>query len=161
MSDNINLQKIHIGTSGWHYEHWIGTFYPEKLPKKDMLKYYVQFFSTTEINNSFYKLPSQKTFQNWTEQVPVNFIFTVKASRYITHMKKLKDTSEALNRFMYGITPLAKNLGIILFQLPPHWKCNFQRLKQFLDILPPEKKYAFEFRDSDWWNDEIYNLLER
>jgi uncharacterized protein YecE (DUF72 family) len=154
------LQKVHIGTSGWHYKHWIGPFYPENLPKKDMLKYYIKHFSTTEINNSFYKLPEQTTFQNWTEQVPENFIFSVKASRYITHMKKLNNVSEALSRFMQGIKPLENNLGPILFQLPPHWKCNIERLKFFLELLPSGKQYTFEFRNLRWWNDTVYDLLK-
>jgi len=154
------FQKVHIGTSGWHYKQWIGPFYPEKLPKKDMLKYYVQFFSTTEINNSFYKLPDKNTFQNWAEQVPENFTFSVKASRYITHMKKLKNSRESLNRFMEGIKPIGNHLGPILFQLPPRWRCNPQRLSSFLEGLPPGNQYVFEFRDPSWWNETIYNLLK-
>lgn len=156
----MHLPKISIGTSGWHYKHWIGPFYPKKLPTKDMLKYYSKFFSTTEINNSFYKLPDQTVFQNWVEQVPENFTFSVKASRYITHMKKLKDTSEALSLFMNGIKPLKRNQGPILFQLPPHWKCNIERLKSFLELLPSGKHYTFEFRNSSWWNDTVYDLLK-
>jgi len=152
-------RNLYIGTSGWHYKHWIGSFYPEELPKKNMLKYYVQFFSSVEINNSFYKLPDQTTFQNWSEQAPVNFIFSVKASRYITHMKKLKNVSSSLNLFLEAIKPLKNHLGPILFQLPPKWKCNIERLNSFLKILPSEKKYAFEFRDSSWWNDDVYRLL--
>jgi len=153
-------RNAYIGTSGWHYKHWIGPFYPAELPKKDLLKYYVQFFSTTEINNSFYKLPSQNTFQNWAEQVPENFTFSVKANRYITHMKKLKNSKEALNRFMEGIKPIGNHIGPILFQLPPRWRCNPQRLSLFLEGLPPENQYVFEFRDSSWWNEAVYDLLK-
>jgi uncharacterized protein YecE (DUF72 family) len=157
----MDLPKLYIGTSGWHYQHWIGPFYPKNLEKKERLNYYSQYFSTVEINHSFYKLPDQGTFQNWVEQVPGNFTFSVKASRYITHMKKLKDTSEALSRFMNGIKPLKRNQGPILFQLPPHWKCNIERLESFLEILPFEGQYVFEFRDSSWWNNETYKLLKQ
>lgn len=156
----MSQHKINIGTSGWHYVHWIGPFYPEELSKKDMLKYYVQFFSTAEINNSFYKLPAQNTFQNWAETVPEEFTFSVKANRYITHMKKLKNADDALNNFFDGIKPLKSKLGVILFQLPPHWKCNIERLKSFLELLPSGKQYTFEFRNSSWWNDTVYDLLK-
>jgi uncharacterized protein YecE (DUF72 family) len=156
----MDLPKLYIGTSGWHYAHWIGPFYPKNLEKKDMLNHYLQFFSTTEINNTFYKLPDQSSFQNWAEQVPENFTFSVKASRYITHMKKLKNADDALNNFLNGIKPLKNKLGAILFQLPPHWKCNIERLKSFLELLPPEKQYVFEFRNSSWWNDTVYDLLK-
>ena len=156
----MDLTKIYIGTSGWHYGHWLGPFYPKNLEKKEMLNYYLQFFSTTEINNSFYKLPAQNTFQNWAETVPKEFTFSVKANRYITHMKKLKNADDALHNFLDGIKPLKNKLGAILFQLPPNWKCNIERLKAFLELLPSEKQYAFEFRNSNWWNEAVYDLLK-
>jgi len=156
----MDLPKLYIGTSGWHYTHWIGPFYPEDLEKKEMLDYYIQYFSTAEINHSFYRLPDGKTFQKWADHVPTDFIFSVKTSRYITHMKKLRNASEALNRFMKGIKPLSTHLGPVLFQLPPRWKCNTERLESFLEILPPERQYVFEFRDPSWWNDSVYDLLK-
>ncbi len=157
---DLYQKSINIGTSGWHYQHWIGPFYPEDLEKSKMLDYYIQYFSTVEINNSFYRLPEEKTFKNWVDKISGGFIFSVKASRYITHMKKLKNTLEALNRFMSGIKPLENHLGPILFQLPPRWKCNIERLESFLEILPSERRYVFEFRDPSWWNDTVYVLLK-
>jgi uncharacterized protein YecE (DUF72 family) len=152
--------KIHIGTSGWHYKHWKGRFYPEGLKESDQLDYYIQQgFKTVEINNSFYHLPDVKTFQQWQKKVPEGFIFSVKASRYITHMKKLKDSSEALTLFLERAKILRKNLGPILFQLPPGWKINVERLESFLKILPKEYRYAFEFRNATWYNEKVYQLL--
>ncbi|MFW6148246.1 MAG: DUF72 domain-containing protein [Atribacterota bacterium] len=156
-----NMKKnCHIGTSGWHYQHWIGPFYPEDLEKNKMLAYYIRYFSTAEINNSFYRLPSEKVFQNWAKTVPEEFIFSIKASRYITHMKKLKNATEAVNNFMEGIKPIRNHQGPILFQLPPHWRCNPQRLSSFLESLPAGNKYVFEFRDHSWWNEGVYDLLK-
>ena len=156
----MDLPKIYIGTSGWHYSHWIGPFYPENMGKKEMLDYYIQYFSTVEINHSFYRLPDGKIFQKWADHVPTDFIFSIKTSRYITHMKKLGNASEALNRFMKGIKPLSIHLGPILFQLPPRWRCNIERLESFLEILSPKRHYVFEFRDPSWWNDSVYDLLK-
>jgi len=150
---------IHIGTSGWHYVHWKGPFYPKDVKSKDFLSYYTKSFSTAEINNSFYRLPEEKTLVTWRDTVPSDFIFSVKASRYITHMKKLKDPEEGLSRFLNRIDTLGKKLGPILFQLPPKWKCNRERLKSFLKALPKRYKSAFEFRDPSWLIPEVYDLL--
>ena len=154
-----NLERIHIGTSGWNYKHWRGPFYPKDLSQKKWLEFYIKKFHTVEINNSFYQLPEKTTFENWRDTVTEGFIFSVKASRYITHMKKLKEPNEALDRFLNRIEALKDKLGPILFQLPPRWKCNCERLKSFLNMMPDEFRYTFEFRDDSWWNDDVYEAL--
>ncbi len=157
----INYKKIHIGTSGWNYTHWRGTFYPEDLSPNRWLDYYIQHFRTVEINNSFYHLPKRETFENWRKAVPGDFIFAIKASRFITHMKKLKDPQQSITRFFENVTGLGKKMGPILFQLPPRWSFNPQRLREFLEALPNECRYTFEFRDDSWWNDEAYETLNK
>jgi uncharacterized protein YecE (DUF72 family) len=122
---------IHIGTSGWHYDHWRGPFYPEDLTKEDFLKYYKSQFHTVEINNTFYQLPEKKTLEAWRNTVHSGFIFSVKGSRHITHIKKLKDPKKPVSTFLRRIEVLEKNLGPILFQLPPRWRFNPDRLELF------------------------------
>ncbi len=151
--------RIRIGTSGWHYKHWIGPFYPDSIDSGGMLEYYSRTFQTTEINNTFYQLPKKETLDQWRETVSDGFLFSVKASRYITHMKKLKDPASSIERFFTALTPLGDHLGPILFQLPPNWHCNLDRLEQFLETLPDGYRYAFEFRDTSWFNDAVYELL--
>jgi len=152
---------VHIGTSGWHYDHWSGPFYPKDLAKKDFLKYYVKHFHTVEINNSFYQLPKKATLETWRDTVPPGFIFSVKGSRYITHMKKLKDPEQSTSAFLERVQVLKEKLGPILFQLPPRWKFNSERLHTFLEALPEQFKYAFEFRDPSWFNDETLDALSK
>ncbi|WP_276496402.1 DUF72 domain-containing protein [Pontibacter litorisediminis] len=154
-------QHIHIGTSGWHYKHWVGTFYPKELRAKDFTGYYCRFFQTVEINNSFYKLPSADTFASWRRSVPDDFMFAVKASRYLTHMKKLLEPQEPLSRFFSSANALEHKLGPVLFQLPPGWKVNAGRLREFLSFLPPYYKYTFEFRHPSWYTSEILDLLRK
>jgi uncharacterized protein YecE (DUF72 family) len=149
----------HIGTSGWNYGHWKGPFYPDDMRDPDFLEYYKDRFDTVEINNSFYNLPSEKTLVAWKNTVTEDFIFAVKASRYITHMKKLKDPDEPLDNFMKRIEALGTALGPILFQLPPKWNCNTDRLDEFLETLPQGHRYTMEFRDQSWWNDDVYEAL--
>lgn len=150
---------MHIGTSGWHYKHWKGPFYPESMSTKDFLPHYCKHFSTVEINNSFYRLPEEKTFVNWRDSVPDAFLFSVKASRYITHMKKLKNPAESLQRFLSRVEVLGSKLGPILFQLPPRWACNVDRLKEFLKAIPSRFQSAFEFRDTSWFVPPVYEVL--
>jgi len=150
-----------VGTSGWSYEHWQGVFYPEELPADHWLAYYAQRFSSVEINNSFYHLPRKKTLRRWRDAVPDDFVFCAKASRYITHMKKLKDPAKSVSAFFGRISALGDKLGPVLFQLPPNWRFNAQRLSAFLEALSSEFRYAFEFRDHSWLNDETYALLAR
>jgi uncharacterized protein YecE (DUF72 family) len=150
---------IHVGTSGWHYDHWKGSFYPQDMTAARMLSYYAERFRSVEINNTFYSLPAGKTLDNWSGTVPAGFLFAVKASRYITHMKKLKDPREAVQTFFDRVAALGRHLGPVLFQLPPRWRCNPSRLEEFLGALPSEYRYAFEFRDHSWFGREIYGLL--
>ncbi|MEJ2514288.1 MAG: DUF72 domain-containing protein [Gammaproteobacteria bacterium] len=151
---------IRIGTSGWSYDHWTGPFYPESLPGDRRLDFYAERFPTVEINNSFYRLPAEKTFKAWRGRVPGGFIFSVKASRYITHMKKLKDPSASLGKLMSRVRLLGHRLGPVLFQLPPSWKFDSGRLQDFLETLDGKpQRYAFEFRDRSWLNDRCYRML--
>ena len=151
--------QIHIGTSGWHYPHWVGPFYPENMLSADFLSFYANNFSTVEINNTFYQLPTPQTLADWLRRTPSTFRFTCKASRFITHMKKLKDPEQSTERFFKAITILGDKLGPVLFQLPPRWKADPLRLENFLKKLPKNFRYAFEFRDESWFEKSIYNLL--
>ena len=154
--------KIHIGTSGWHYKHWLDdVFYPSGTKPAQMFEFYARHFDTVEINNSFYHLPSATTFDNWRDSSPANFLFAVKASRFITHMKKLKDPKPSSEKFFDVADRLRKKLGPILFQLPPRWKVNVERFAEFLEFLPGGHKYVFEFRDETWFVPEVYALLRR
>jgi len=153
--------RYYIGTSGWHYDHWRENFYPKGLAKPKWLEFYSGHFSTVEINNSFYHLPSEKAFTNWRDSSPPEFVFSVKVSRFITHMKKLKGAKDALSTFLKSAMILRDRLGPILFQLPPHWKCNTERLEHFLSLLPSGLLYAFEFRDDSWFDDRVFTLLKK
>ena len=150
---------IHIGCSGWHYKHWLGKFYPADLPASEMLALYSKTFDTVEINNTFYALPNEKSVQRWHEIPSEGFCFAVKASRYITHVKKLNDPVPALERFFPVVEHLKEKLGPILFQFPPHWKVNLSRLQEFLPLLPSKHKYAFEFRHPSWYDQAVYKAL--
>jgi uncharacterized protein YecE (DUF72 family) len=152
---------FHIGTSGWHYDHWRGPFYPEDLAKRDFLQYYMERFHTVEINNTFYQLPKEETFIAWRDTVPEGFIFAVKGSRYITHMKKLKDPKDSLATLLGRVKALGEKLGPVLFQLPPKWHINVGRLRDFLAALPKDHRYAFEFRDPSWYEPEVYEALSK
>jgi uncharacterized protein YecE (DUF72 family) len=153
--------KIWVGTSGWLYRHWKGTFYPNGLRAKDEFPFYSLFFNTVELNNPFYRLPSRETFENWRKNSKADFLFVVKASRYITHMKKLNDAKEALDLFLHNCGGLEEKLGPILFQLPPGWELNIERLETFLEQLPRGYRFAFEFRNPTWYTKEVYTLLEK
>lgn len=153
--------SIYIGTSGWQYGHWMGKFYPSKLPKEKCLEYYAQYLQSVEVNSSFYGLPEPEVARNWREQTPPGFVFSVKASRYLTHMKKLKDPQKPLSNFLESVQELKGKLGPVLFQLPPNWTFNAERLVNFLKILPPGYRYTFEFRDSSWFNSRVYEALRK
>jgi len=152
--------KIYIGTSGWHYKHW-KDFYPKDIKQSEQLAYLANMFSTVEINNSFYKLPTKETFENWRKEVPDDFIFAIKGSRFISHMKKLKVNGKSIDDFLDHARCLKSKLGPVLFQLPPRWKVNAERLRDFLQLLPRTVRFSFEFRDHSWNTPEIYNLLEQ
>ena len=151
--------KIYIGTSGWSYGHWKGNFYPEKLSQKKWLHFFADFLNTVEINSTFYHLPSEKSIQSWLSQVPTDFLFSIKASRYITHLKRLKDCQENVDYFFKTIAGLKDKLGPILFQLPPSFKMDTERLKEFLSYLNDDHRYVFEFRHPTWFVGEIYEIL--
>jgi uncharacterized protein YecE (DUF72 family) len=155
------MGRVHIGTSGWHYMHWRGPYYPEKFPTATMLSFYMADFDSVEINNSFYRLPTVNALQTWHDTTPAAFCFAVKASRFLTHMKKLKDPEEGFRRFFPLVEILGDKLGPILFQLPPRWACNASRLEAFLSALPSEHRYTFELRDPSWHIPEVYALLEK
>jgi len=154
-------RPAHIGTSGWHYNHWKGCFYGADIKPEAMLGSYVQHFDTVEINNSFYRLPSKEAVKKWVTQTPSQFIFSVKASRYITHNRKLKEPKEILVRFLDMTKGFGKKLGPILFQLPPAWKVNEQRLKEFLIALPKRRRYVFELRNPTWHTRRVLQILEQ
>ena len=156
----MNTADLFIGTSGYDYDHWSGGFYPKDLAHDEWFDHYAQHFRTVEINNTYYNLPEPKTFRDWKSRAPEGFVYAVKASRYMTHMKKLKDPREPWQNFWNGVRKLGDRLGPILFQLPPHWRCNPERLETFLKLLPRSVQPAFEFRDPDWYNDTVYGLLE-
>ncbi|MDO8682656.1 MAG: DUF72 domain-containing protein [Armatimonadota bacterium] len=151
--------RLYIGTSGWNYKHWIGILYPKSSPSSQWLSIYSNRFDTVEVNNSFYRLPERSVFESWARSSPDNFIFAVKASRFLTHMKKLKDPEEPLNRMVDHAEGLGKKLGPILYQLPPWWKVNADRLRAFLAILPKNLRHVFEFRDASWQTDSVFDLL--
>jgi uncharacterized protein YecE (DUF72 family) len=153
--------EIRIGTSGYHYKHWIGPFYPSKTSPPQMLEHYVHHFDTLELNNSFYRLPTADAFAAWRDATPRNFVFAVKASRFITHNKKLKDPENALDNLLPRAEHLGRKLGPVLFQLPPRWKVNVARLEALLEILPRKHRYAFEFRETSWMNNDVLRVLRR
>ncbi|MBE0478145.1 DUF72 domain-containing protein [Candidatus Aerophobetes bacterium] len=154
-------RHLHVGTSGWHYTHWKGPFYPSHLATKEFLAYYSRYFCTTEINNTFYQPAKKKSLTRWRNTVPDDFVFSVKASRYITHYAKLKSPQRHLSPFLEAIQSLGHQLGCILFQLPPRWRCNVGRLTSFLKLLPEQYRYTFEFRDPSWFCHEVYEALSK
>jgi uncharacterized protein YecE (DUF72 family) len=157
----IGLATVHVGTSGWHYKQWVGDFYPPRFPPAKMLGRYAREFHTVEINNSFYRLPEEKTFRDWGNTVPAGFLFAVKASRFLTHIKRLKDADDSIKLFFSRARHLGTHLGPVLFQLPPNWKADPGRLREFLELLPRKHSYAIEFRDETWYTPQIYGLLRQ
>lgn len=154
------MDRIHIGTSGWSYDHWQGPFFPDDLPQEKWLEYYSQKLGTVEINNSFYQLPETDTLEDWSDVVPDSFHFCVKANRYITHMKKLKEPEESLEKMLDTFNALGGKLSCILFQLPPNWNFDEERLRNFIALLPGDPGFVFEFRDKSWINDTVIQILQ-
>jgi uncharacterized protein YecE (DUF72 family) len=151
-----------IGTSGWSYKHWEnGKFYPPELRPPEYLAFLARSFPTVEINYSYYQLPPRKTFELWHRKAPPGFVFAVKASRYLTHMKKLKDPEEPLERLLGNASGLESNFGPLLFQFPRRWDLDLERLAAFFEALRkyPAHRYAFEFRHKSWLVPEAYELL--
>jgi uncharacterized protein YecE (DUF72 family) len=153
--------QYYIGTSGWHYDHWRHLFYPDKLPKAKWLEFYSRHFTTVELNNSFYRLPSEEAFANWRDSSPANFAFAVKVSRFITHIKRLKDSEEPVNTFLSRAKILKGKLGPLLYQLPPNMHRDDDRLESFLSILPQGMKHVLELRHESWLDDEVFKILRQ
>lgn len=153
--------RVRVGCSGWQYKHWRGNFYPADLPQKRWLEHYASQFDTVEINNTFYRLPEAATFAEWAGRAPRDFVFAAKASRFLTHMKKLKDADEPLDRFFSRARWLRKTLGPVLYQLPPGWRFDLARLEYFLQLLPRGVRHVLEFREPTWYSDEVYSLVSQ
>jgi uncharacterized protein YecE (DUF72 family) len=150
-----------VGCSGWEYKHWRGDFYPDTLPRTRWFEHYASVFDTVEINNTFYRLPEESTFAAWADRAPARFLYAVKASRFLTHMKKLKDPEEPLERLFSRMRPMGRHLGPVLYQLPPAWKLDRERLEHFLQALPPGVRHVMEFREPSWYADSVFEMLER
>lgn len=173
MRNSRHGPDLRIGCSGWQYTHWQGDFYPAALRQAEWFLFYASRFDTVEINNSFYRLPEAETFARWREQAPPGFVFAVKASRFLTHMKKLKDPDEPLDRFFRHARELGPRLGPVLYQLPPRWPLNLERFEGFLDALARvmselrasgfhgRVRHVVEFREPSWYDDRVYALLDR
>lgn len=156
-----SVGSTRVGCSGWQYKHWRGDFYPADLPASRWFERYASQFDTVEINNTFYRLPEASTFVSWASRAPSRFLFAVKASRFLTHMKKLKDPEEPLDRLFTRMKPLGRHLGPVLYQLPPGWKLDRERLEQFLQRLPRRVRHTVEFREPSWYADATLELLAR
>jgi uncharacterized protein YecE (DUF72 family) len=156
------MGKLFLGTSGYSYQHWKGVFYPQGLPQTRWLEFYCEHFATVELNVTFYRLPNQKIFAGWFQRTPSAFSFAAKGSRFITHIKKLKDCREPLLAYKENAAGLKGKLGVILWQLPPNLQYNKERLEKFCQLLTdeyPEKRHAFEFRNESWLHKECYDSL--
>mgnify|MGYP001049871833 FL=1 len=151
--------ELRIGTSGWHYPGWWGPFYPQSVKKKDALGYYASRFDAVELNAPFYRTPTEVAVRNWRDSTPENFRFAWKASRFITHVKRLKVEKDSIALLEARLGALGEKLGPVLFQLPPNMKCDRERLARFIAMLPRRHRYAFEFRNPDWYRPEILDLL--
>jgi uncharacterized protein YecE (DUF72 family) len=150
-----------IGCSGWEYKHWRNDFYPVSIARTRWFDHYAQLFDTVEINNTFYRLPERSTFVAWAARAPRDFLYSIKASRFLTHMKKLKDPEEPLERLFSRMNALGGHLGPVLYQLPPGWKLDRERLEHFLQALPHGFRHVMEFRDPSWYSDDVMRMLER
>jgi uncharacterized protein YecE (DUF72 family) len=153
--------RYYIGTSGWHYDHWRDRFYPRTLSKKKWLEFYAGHFTTVELNNTFYRLPSEAAFTAWYESSPADFTFAVKVSRFITHIKRLKGTEEAVERFIDRVRILGEKLGPLLYQLPPNMSRRDETLEAFLSTLPRELKHVVEFRHQSWLDERVFEILHK
>ena len=152
---------IRIGTSGWYYNHWSGLFYPAELPKSKWFEYYAADFDTVEINNTFYQQPKQQSLERWRRQAPENFLYSVKANRYITHIKRLKEAQEPLERFLRNARLLKEKLGPILYQLPPSMHKDLDLLASFTKLLAKNLPAVFEFRHKSWFSEDTFELLKK
>lgn len=153
--------KIHIGCSGWQYDHWKGLFYPEEFPKKEWLDHYKKHFNTVEVNASFYHLPAKSTFDKWKKEAGKNFLFTVKGSRFVTHIKKLNEPVESVKKFYDHAVFLGNKMGAVLWQLPPGLHANEDKLENFCKALDNNFKNVIEFRHSSWFDEKYYKILKK
>jgi uncharacterized protein YecE (DUF72 family) len=151
--------KVLVGTSGYSYKEWKGTFYPPDLKAAGMLAYYAQRLGTVEINNTFYRMPTAALLEQWSAQVPAEFTFVLKGSQRITHMKRLRDAAEPVDYFFRTAAVLGPKLGPVFFQLPPNFRKDVTRLRDFLALLPADRPVAFEFRHETWFDEEVYAAL--
>jgi len=151
--------KLYVGTSGYSYKEWKGSFYPEKIPAAEMLSYYASRLPAVELNNTFYRMPQRSMVESWKTQVPGDFRFSVKAAQRITHFKRLKEAGEETKYMLETVSALEDRLGVVLFQLPPNMKKDLERLETFLRDLPPQTPAAFEFRHPTWFEDDVLELL--
>jgi len=152
--------NVYTGTSGYSYKEWKGVFYPDKLPASKMLRFYAGELPAVEINNTFYRLPKASVLEQWRGQVPAEFRFIIKASRRITHIKRLKGAEDETTYLFETLQSLKNTLGVVLFQLPPFLRKDLERLQEFLAILPAQARASFEFRHPTWYDDEVYALLK-
>ena len=152
---------LYVGTSGWQYPHWRRVFYPDKLPQKMWLPYFAERFRTVEVNNTFYNLPEQAVFEHWRHVSPEDFVFALKMSRFLTHLKRLRDPEEPVKRFLERARGLRPKLGPVLIQLPPRFHVDVERLEATLKLFPRSVRVAVEFRDGTWFLPEVRALLER
>ena len=152
---------IRVGTSGWHYSHWVERFYPKGLAKSKWFEHYSAGFDTVEINNTFYQLPKEQSLKRWHEQAPAGFVYAVKANRYITHIKRLKDASEGIERFFERVFLLKKKLGVVLYQLPPNFRKDLDLLAAFVQCLPKKVPAVFEFRNESWFSQDALEFLDK
>ena len=152
--------RVRVGTSGWEYPHWVGSFYPRDLPRERRLEFYAARFDTVELNNSFYRLPEGTVFETWSRRVPDGFSFAVKASRYLTHVRRLKDPQEPLDRLWGRARRLGNRLGPMLYQLPPRWRPDLDRLAAFLVAVPRAAPQALEVRDRRWYGRSLDAMLD-
>jgi len=151
--------RLFPGTSGFSYKEWKGSFYPDDLPARSFLDYYAEHFPTVEINNTFYRLPKPEVLEGWSSQVGEDFVFVLKASRRITHFKRLKEVDEPLAYFLQSAKSLGDRLGPLLFQLPPNFKQDLDRLRDFLTLIPDDLRVVMEFRHPSWFDEAVYDLL--
>jgi uncharacterized protein YecE (DUF72 family) len=155
------VARARVGTSGWSYRHWQNVFYPPRQPGRENLPFFAQHFDSVEINYSYYQLPERKSFVSWREAVPPDFLFAVKASRYLTHMRKLNEPREPVERLLEVASGLQEKLGPVLLQFPRRWALNLDRLRRFMETLQefPPHRYTFEFRHASWLVPDVYALL--